>query len=227
MCSLFLTELVLRMIEKLLLTEEDKAREAMDIFDNLFESEVAIVVPHVRPIVALCLKIAADSEGLEDATRVKAIATLGRIIKLKKKAIVKLKLHTSIIGVLFPIICHFSNEHAIMEEIEMADGNSSATCACQTLDIMALNLPPHRMMAALLSFVQPALEAGNDPQKLRGAFTCLAICAEGCSEYIRTKYLITFLQAIGAGIRHDNELVRYAALHALGDTSCPQSCCHQ
>jgi hypothetical protein len=51
-------------------------------------------------------------------------------------------------------------------------------------------------MASLLTHVQPALE-GTDPEKKKGAFNALAVCAEGCSEHIRNKYLVPFLQVIG------------------------------
>jgi hypothetical protein len=58
-----------------------QATEAMEIFDELFESEVAIVVPHLKPIVDLCMKIAAE-EKLDDQIRVKAISFLGRLTKV-------------------------------------------------------------------------------------------------------------------------------------------------
>ena len=44
----------------------------------------------------------------------------------------------------------------------------------------------------------------------------IAVSAEGCQEYIRTKYLPHFLQMMGQGIRHSQPLVRNAALYMLG-----------
>ena len=57
----------------------------------------------LRPIVALSLKVSSE-KALEDATRVKAITFLGRITRLKKKAIVRFKLYSEMINVLFPIM---------------------------------------------------------------------------------------------------------------------------
>ena len=72
--------------------------------------------------------------------------------------------------------------------------------ACQAVDTLAVNLPPDKFMPALLSHVQPALQRtdGGAPGMTKAAFNALAVSAEGCSEYIRTKkYLGSFLQ-VGA-----------------------------
>ena len=53
--------------------------------------------------MALSLKVSSE-KALEDATRVKAITFLGRITRLKKKAIVRFKLYSEMINVLFPIM---------------------------------------------------------------------------------------------------------------------------
>lgn len=36
---------------------QDQASEAMEVFDELMESEVAIVVPHIAEIVRFCLEV--------------------------------------------------------------------------------------------------------------------------------------------------------------------------
>lgn len=195
--------------------DEERACEAMDVFEELFESEVAIVVPHIKPVINLNMKIA-SGENLEEAIRVKAITILGRMTKMKKKAIVKHKLYIPMINVLFPIVCQLDDEDE--EEEEMNESNKPSTCACQVLDVLAINLPPEKFMHALLSHVQPAIES-NDPAKMKGAFNALAVCAEGCSEHIRNKYLVNLLQVIGNGIKHDVPAVRNSALYALGQYS--------
>ncbi len=92
--------------------------------------------------------------------------------------------------------------------------------ACQTLDVLAISLPPEKYLSALLPQVQPALEQepGN-PGRKKAAYNALAVSAEGCSEHIRSKYLVTFLQVIGKGIRDGHPVVRNAALYALGQYS--------
>ena len=207
---------------------EDKACEAMDLFDELFESEHGeLVAPYVKPIVELCLA-AASATALDDAVRVKAITFLGRITKLKKKTLIKHKLYIPMIDCLFPILCAPSAEldgdgSDDEDDEDIPDNPESKTppsAASQALDVLALNLPPEKFMAALLKHVEPAL-LSNDSGQLKAAYYALAITAEGCSEHIRNKLgLEKFLNAIGSGIQNDKHpQARNAALYALGQFS--------
>ncbi len=123
----------------------DEATEAMDLFDELFESEVAIVVPHIKPIIELCLAIAAE-KSLDDGLRVKAITFIGSLVRLKKKAIVKHKLYIPIINTIFPVMCVLSDEEDSDDEDDPIEQNSPSVSAAQTLDLMAINLPPEKFM---------------------------------------------------------------------------------
>ena len=87
------------------------------------------------------------------------------------------------------------------------DDNSPPLAATQSLDILALNLPPEKYIAALLSQVQPALASSN-PCHQRAGYQALAVSAEGCMESIRTKYLNNFLQILATGIKADHPAVR-------------------
>ena len=216
---------VIILIKSLIAAGDERACEAMEIFDELFESEVQLVVPNIKPIVELCVAVAAETK-LDDPVRVRAITFLGRLVRLKKKTIVKQKFYLKIVEVLFPIMCVGSadldgsdNEDEEDEPLDQ-ESNSPSICACQTLDVLAMNLPPEKFMPTLLSHVQPAV-ASNNPHRLKGAFYALAVCAEGCSEHIRSNYMVQFLQLIAGehGIKHESQLVRNAALYALGQFS--------
>ena len=52
------TNYIRRLVE---IGAEDKAAEAMEIYDELFESEVTIVLPHIKPIIEMCMIIAGNS----------------------------------------------------------------------------------------------------------------------------------------------------------------------
>ena len=206
---------------------EDKACEAMDLFDELFESEHGeLVAPYVKPIVELCIA-AASASSLDDAVRVKAITFLGRIAKLKKKTLIKHKLYIPMIDCLFPILCAPSAEldgdrsdDEDDDDPENPESKSPPSAASQALDVLALNLPPEKFMPALMKHVEPAL-LSNDGGQLKAAYYAIAVTAEGCSEHIRNKLgLEKFLNAIGNGIRNENfPQARNAALYALGQFS--------
>ena len=73
-------------------------------------------------------------------------------------------------------------------------------------------------MSALSAHLNPALNS-SDPTLLKGAYEALAVSAEGCSDHVRKKYLITFLKYLDSGIKHQVPAVRNAALYALGQFS--------
>ena len=91
---------VLVKIKQLAASNQDKATIALDIFDDLIECEVGIVIPHIKPMVELCIALAAE-QNLDDPLRIKAVTFLGRLTRLKKKTIVKHKLYIPMINVIF------------------------------------------------------------------------------------------------------------------------------
>merc|ERR1719210_1800729 len=209
---------VLQKIEALAGVDQDKAATAIDIFDELIESEVTIVVPHIKPMVELCLRLAQDKEGkVEDSLKIKAVTFLGRLTRLKKKTIVKHKLYIPMIQVIFEVMAAQEIDEDDPEE-EDEDEDSPGLAACQSLDVLALNLPPEKYITALLTQVQPALESPSK-QVQRAAFQAIAVSAEGCQEHIRNKYLPAFLAIMGRGIRDPSPMVRNAALYMLGQFS--------
>lgn len=42
------------------MSAQDQASEAMEVFNELMESEVSIIIPHVSSIVGFCLEVGAD-----------------------------------------------------------------------------------------------------------------------------------------------------------------------
>jgi hypothetical protein len=196
---------------------EDKATQAMEIYDDLFDSEVGIVIPYIKPIIEMCLVIAANPKH-DDELRVKAISFIATLTRMKKKTIVKHKLYIQMINVLFPIMCTITTEEEEEDVDDELDSSSPTLCAAQTLDVLAINLPPEKYMSALLAHLQPALDS-SDPALLKGAYEALAVSAEGCADHIRNNYLVNFLQYIDTGIKHPVPVVRNAALYALGQFS--------
>ena len=161
----------------------------------------------------------AGNANHSDALRVKSISFMGTLTRLKKKTIVKFKLYIPMINVLFPLMCYVrDDENEEDDEDDLEDSSSPNLCAAQTLDMLAINLPPEKFMSALMSHLTPALES-NNPALLKGSFEAMAVCAEGCSDHIRKKYLVNFLKCIDSGIKHQSPVVRNAALYALGQFS--------
>ena len=60
---------------------------------------------------------------------------------------------------------------------------------------------------------------GDDIYAKKASYLAMAVLAEGCAEYIRNRYLSSFLERICRGITDSAPVVRNAALFALGQFS--------
>lgn len=96
--------------------------------------------------------------------------------------------------------------------------NSPVTAATQTLDLLAINLSPEKLIPPLLQLLEPALQS-PDPLRRRAAYLCIAVIAEGCSEAICNKYLEVMLNIVKSGIADNSPIVRIASFFALGQFS--------
>lgn len=211
---------VITVIRHFLSSDEDKACECMDIFDELVESEVGIVIPHVKSLVEFCLKIAMNPD-LGDSSRVKALHFINYLIRIKPKIIIKHKMLTPILSVIFPIMATRGEEDAEDEnedeEEELSETEASRPCAvaAQVVDVLALHLPPEKLFPPLMQLVEPALSHSN-PYHRKAAMISLAVLAEGCADFVRNRHLETILQVVCRALSDQNIVVRNAALFALG-----------
>ncbi|XP_063971757.1 importin-4-like isoform X1 [Lytechinus pictus] len=212
---------VLAVIDELLVRDEDQGCEAMEVFDELVECEVSIIVPHLKSVLEFCCQVASNG-NLGNNARVKALSFISWLTKLKKKTILKNKLVMPILNILFPIMCEPTTKEEEDEEEddngEEVESSSPSSYAAQVLDTMALHLPPDKLVPHLLQLVQPALES-EDPYHKKAGLVSLAVLAEGCADYVCKKHLEQFLESICNGIRDTRPLVYNAGLFALGQFS--------
>uniref|UniRef100_A0A6M2DTC3 Putative karyopherin importin beta 3 n=1 Tax=Xenopsylla cheopis TaxID=163159 RepID=A0A6M2DTC3_XENCH len=202
------------------LAERDPAKciVAMEFLDDLAESAPAIIVPHMQFVVELSLQFASNQQ-LQSELRVKATSIIGWLVRIKRKSLIKNQLIGPIVEVLFKLMSSPSVDDSDEDYfVDDADNANPLTCATQTMDSLALHLPPEKLLPHILNHVQPALQ-GDNPYYRRGAFLCLAVISEGCAEAIRAKYLPNMLRCIGQGVTDTNAVVRNAALFALGQFS--------
>lgn len=208
---------VMEVIRRFASVDEDKATEAMELFDELIDSEIAILLPHIKPLVKMCVEIAREAKN-KCTLRVRAMHILGWLVNVKKKTIVKHKLIPELLDALFPVMVEVSEEDLEQEEREEEDERYCQTpsaSAGQLLDTMALHLPPEKLLPHLSQHVEKGL-ASKNPLEKRAAYIAIAVIAEGCSEAIRQKHLPSFVHIICQGVVDVDSHVRNAALFALG-----------
>lgn len=76
---------------------------AFDILENIAENIPALLTPHLKLLVEFSLELARSSQ-IDESARVKGITFLGWLVRLKKKAIIKMKLIEPIVVVLFDLM---------------------------------------------------------------------------------------------------------------------------
>lgn len=186
-----------------------------EIFDCIAEYVPKLFNNNVKPLIDFCLETV-NNKQIDDAIRVQSVVLIGRIVRLKKKDIAKQKLLDPILHSIFEMMC-FETDTYDAEELS-SDGNCPVTAATQTLDLLALNMSPEKLIPPLLQLLEPALQ-NPDPFRRRAAFLCMAVIAEGCADTICSKYLEIMLNIVKSGIADAAPVVRIAAFFTLGQFS--------
>lgn len=65
-------------------SDEKRCCETMEILEELLESAVTVIIPHVKSLIELCLQLALDKE-VDDGVKVKAVSFIGWLTRTKKK----------------------------------------------------------------------------------------------------------------------------------------------
>uniref|UniRef100_A0A8C5FQN6 Importin 4 n=1 Tax=Gadus morhua TaxID=8049 RepID=A0A8C5FQN6_GADMO len=202
-------------LKHLIKADQDQASEAMEIFDELMESEVSIIVPHIVEIVHFCLEV---NTTLSDSLRVKALSCIAFLIRLKSKTVLKHKLLSPILQGIFPVLSAApppGEEDPEDDENDSGDGSDSESPKHYAAQVRSG--PPSMPLA------QACLSSGN-PYERKGGLMCLAVLAEGCADHIRTNgstlmLLSSMLQTVCQSLSDSNQVVRSAGLFALGQFS--------
>uniref|UniRef100_A0A8C8RXG2 Importin 4 n=1 Tax=Pelusios castaneus TaxID=367368 RepID=A0A8C8RXG2_9SAUR len=215
---------VISAVRQLIPVNEAHASEAMEVFDELMESEVSVIVQHLSDVVGFCLEVASN-QALGDALRVKALSTLSFLIKLRGKAVLKQRLLPPLLDALFPILSAEpplgqldAEDQEGEDELGAGEEQSPKHVAAQVIDMLALHLPPEKLFPHLMPRLEPALQSPR-PYERKAGLMCLAVLAEGCGDHIRTRHLKPLLGVICRALADESLVVRSAALFALGQFS--------
>lgn len=206
---------ILEIINAFAMVDETKAVELLGILEELIECSIKVVVPHAKLVTEMCLQLGSNN-SIATNVQIKAITVVGWLIRTKSKVILNRKLVEPIIDVLMQLMAQQPNDEN-NEEYFVGDPDqfTTVTVACQTLDLVALNIPAEKVVDYILTKIEPALQS-NDIYAQKATYLTLAVLSEGCSEYIRQKYLESFLRCACGAIQNQNCVVRNAAFFALG-----------
>ncbi|XP_045440808.1 importin-4 isoform X6 [Pipistrellus kuhlii] len=217
---------LLTAVQTLISVDEAKACEAMEALDELLESEMPVITSHLSEILSFCLGVAGNTT-LGDAVRVRILCSLTFLVKVKSKALLKHRLLPSLLHTLFPIMAaepplgQLDPEDQDSEEEEPEIGLVGETpkhFAVQVVDMLALHLPPEKLFSPLMPMLEEALRS-EKPYQRKAGFLVLAVLSDGASDHIRQRLLPPLLQIVCKGLEDPSQVVRNAALFALGQFS--------
>ncbi|XP_039110640.1 importin-4 isoform X2 [Hyaena hyaena] len=185
-------------MQTLIPVDEAKACEAVEALDELLESEVPIITSHLSEVLTFCLE-----------------------------ALLKNRLLPPLLHTLFPIMAaepplgQLDPEDQDSEEEELEIGLVGETpkhFAVQVVDMLALHLPPEKLCPLLMPMLEEALRSERPYQRKAGLLV-LAVLSDGAGDHIRQRLLSPLLQIVCKGLEDPSQVVRSAALFALGQFS--------
>ncbi|XP_068822112.1 importin-4 isoform X1 [Capricornis sumatraensis] len=213
-------------VQTLIPIDEAKACEAMEALDELLESEVPIITLHLSEVLTFCLEVARNV-ALGDAIRVRILCCLTFLVKVKSKALLKNRFLPPLLHTLFPIMAaepplgQLDPEDQDVEEAELDPGLVGETpkhFAVQVVDMLALHLPPEKLCALLMPMLEEALRS-QSPYQRKAGLLVLAVLSDGAGDHIRQRLLPPLLQIVCKSLEDPSQVVRNAALFALGQFS--------
>ncbi|XP_005377086.1 PREDICTED: importin-4 [Chinchilla lanigera] len=213
-------------VKALIPIDEVKACEALEALDELLESGVPIITPHLSEVLSFCLEVARNVT-LGDAIRVRILCCLAFLVKVKSKALLKNRLLPPLLHTLFPIMAaepplgQLDPEDQDSEEEELEIwlvGETPKHFAVQVVDMLALHLPPEKLCPQLMPMLEEALRS-ESPYQRKAGLLVLAVLSDGAGDHIRQRLLPPLLKIVCKGLEDPSQVVRNAALFALGQFS--------
>ncbi|XP_052047378.1 importin-4 [Apodemus sylvaticus] len=217
---------VVTAIRTLIPLDEVKACEALEALDEMLETELPIINPHLSEVLTFCLEVA-KNVALGEPIRVRMLCCLTFLVKVKSKALLKNRLVPPLLHALFPIMAAEPPVGQLDPEDQDSDdddleiglmGETPKHFAVQVVDMLALHLPPEKLCPHVMPMLEEALRS-EAPYQRKAGFLVLAVLSDGAGDHIRQRLLYPLLQIVCKGLDDPSQVVRNAALFALGQFS--------
>lgn len=196
---------VIKALHGFAVQDPDHFVKAFDILENMADYTPRLLSGSLKLLIDFCLEVS-NNANLDDVVRVRAVSFIGWLVRLKKKAILKQKLVEPILQVVFTLMAAAPENEEEDDEEYYVEEVSPKTSAAQTMDQLAVHIPPEKLIPPLLTLLEPALQ-GDNPLYKKAAYLSIAVIAEGCSEAICNKYLRLLLDCVKVGITDSNAIV--------------------
>lgn len=192
----------------------DESTCAFEIFNELIESPLPVVVPHIVTLTRAMLEIGAN-RSIDLSVREMALTVVQWITSYKSKALTQNQLLIPSLQVAFAMCNEFSEEE---EDDDDDDDDGMYLPAhefgAQMIDHFSLTLSAKKIFPPCIEFVKHFLQSSK-PNERRAALTVLTVLAEGCADAM-SENLAPLLEFVYRGFSDPSQKVREAACICIG-----------
>ncbi|KAL6061417.1 HEAT repeat domain containing protein [Balamuthia mandrillaris] len=195
----------------------DDCCTAFELLNDLIESEVPVMVPHIEKVTRAMLEIGANT-NIDPGMRQMAMTVIQWVASYKSKPLIAHNLLEPCLKASFAMI---TEEQEQEEEDDEEDDDdeyglylTSQNFGCQMIDHFAIALAASRVLPPTMEFVKHLAQSKRAHDR-KGAVKLLSVLAEGCSA-IMAENIEPLLEFVHAGISDSSRQVREAACICLG-----------
>eukprot|EP00456_Euglypha_rotunda_P054567 TRINITY_DN4411_c0_g1_i18.p1 TRINITY_DN4411_c0_g1~~TRINITY_DN4411_c0_g1_i18.p1 ORF type:complete len:690 (-),score=137.36 TRINITY_DN4411_c0_g1_i18:12-2081(-) len=186
--------------------DDDPVKEAFEILDNISAMPVDVLMHHATALIQMMLQVAVKTD-LDISVREKASALLAAMIAHKPGKIAKANLGPNILKCALGLIVEEYDETFDTEDM------TPQKMGVEVLDASIGNFPRRLTFDAVMGSASSFLK-NTSPHQRKGGFVILAVVSELFCERLKEN-LEQYIQAMCAGVKDTNPLVRAAAFVAL------------
>jgi len=196
--------------------KEQEARDALEVFVEVAESEPLFLRPYVVPLIDAMFQIS-GADGLEPETRHMAVEFILTLAENKPGMVRKIP---SLVDRFLPICLRFMMELDDSEEwYNQEDDEDDAELTNkdfgeEAIDRFALSMGGKSIVPALFNLI-PNLLLSQDWKQRHAGVMSIALVGEGCSKFL-APHLENVLKYIIPGFTDPHPRVRWAACNAAG-----------
>lgn len=186
----------------------DEANRAFELYDEIVEMSVPVVVPYIPMLAKAMLEIGTNKE-IDMSARQSALTVIQWIAAHKLKVLVKNDLLVPCIKAAFALCNEFDDE-----DDDDPFYLPAHEFGCQMIDHFAMVCATDKVLPLCMEYVKHFIQS-NNPNERRAALNVLAVIAEGCSDVL-SENIEPLLQFVYKGFSDSDNKVQEAACICLG-----------
>jgi len=189
----------------------DECTSTFEIFNELVESPLPVIVPHVTMLTRAMLEIGAN-RGIDLSIREMALTVVQWIAAYKPKALIQNQLLVPCLQVAFAMCNEITDEEE--EEDDEDTYLPPHQFGAQLVDHFACTLSSKKVFPPCIEFVKHFLQSSRSHERI-AALNVLTVIAEGCAD-VMSENMEMILEFVYRGFADSEHKVKEAACLCIG-----------